>query len=440
MTTIETRSSIGWIGLCLVLLAPATARAVPWDLTLTIASQTAFSQVPIGGGLVRSTSTLDFTNVGSFLVRDLHAVPTRVCFGLSASPGCPDAGSRLTWNDTTGQWEGAGGVFVRVASEAFRLLVDPAVTNLGANPPEYVNGDNLSASFVGDLASSQTVSAQVVFEHPPSLGGLFFDLRGIGMVEQCGDGEVVGAETCDDGNTEDGDCCTSSCVLESDGSACDDGDACTTDVCAAGTCVGTDLPDDAPCDDGVLCTYATCQLGVCVGETVPDPGLTCRVASKSILVIKEPDATGAKDRLIWKWIGGTTPLAAFGDPSTEDGYELCVYDETSGELVAASEAPPSDFCNGKPCWKATGSTGWKYKDSGLTPDGVLLLSLKAGDGKSKIIAKGKGANLGLAPLPRPLPAALRARLLGGADDCWESEFSGAEVLKNDAKILKAKDS
>lgn len=39
----------------------------------------------------------------------------------------------------------------------------------------------------------------------------------------CGDGIVAGAEQCDDGNTIDGDCCSSDCQFEPVGTVCDDG-------------------------------------------------------------------------------------------------------------------------------------------------------------------------------------------------------------------------
>ncbi len=55
----------------------------------------------------------------------------------------------------------------------------------------------------------------------------------------CGNGRLECGEQCDDGNTLDGDCCSSSCQLESDGSICDDGDDCSGgETCLAGTCGG----------------------------------------------------------------------------------------------------------------------------------------------------------------------------------------------------------
>ena len=139
----------------------------------------------------------------------------------------------------------------------------------------------------------------------------------------CGDGVIEPGEQCDDGNTLDGDCCSSTCLFEPAGapctgsnpcltattcnsagvcgggtptpSACNDGNACTTnDTCASGVCVGgpalncndanvctTDscdpvagcvhTPNTAPCDDGNACTTRdTCANGRCVGGPPPD--------------------------------------------------------------------------------------------------------------------------------------------------------------------------
>jgi cysteine-rich repeat protein len=55
----------------------------------------------------------------------------------------------------------------------------------------------------------------------------------------CGDNIITSpTEQCDDGNTNNGDCCSSTCQFEGSGSACSDGDACTvSDTCdGAGTC------------------------------------------------------------------------------------------------------------------------------------------------------------------------------------------------------------
>ncbi len=75
---------------------------------------------------------------------------------------------------------------------------------------------------------------------------------------ECGDGVVDPDEQCDDGNTNDGDCCSSTCTFEVAGSPCSDGFWCTVgEACdGKGNCAGA-VPRD--CGDGIACTVDTCS-------------------------------------------------------------------------------------------------------------------------------------------------------------------------------------
>lgn len=66
----------------------------------------------------------------------------------------------------------------------------------------------------------------------------------------CGDGIVEGAEECDDGNTVDGDGCSSSCRIE--------------DPAAVGPC--DELEDGDECADGKLCLSGHCITPGCTGD------------------------------------------------------------------------------------------------------------------------------------------------------------------------------
>jgi len=65
------------------------------------------------------------------------------------------------------------------------------------------------------------------------------------VVQCCGNGTVDTGEQCDDGNTLDDDCCSSTCQFEASGSLCTpDLETCTDDVCdGAGTCQHPDFPN-----------------------------------------------------------------------------------------------------------------------------------------------------------------------------------------------------
>jgi Tol biopolymer transport system component len=187
----------------------------------------------------------------------------------------------------------------------------------------------------------------------------------------------------------------------------------------------------------------------CDGSTLacaPAPLAGCGRPVKALaaqLSLRRDGVTPAKDALQWKWKNGAaTALAEFGDPLTNDGVTLCVYDESGGTPVLHSEmvVPGGGLCNGKVCWKTAGTKGFKYGDATQTPDGVLKLGLTAGaEGKAKLQAKAsnKRGTLGsVGALPLPLPA--RVQLQSQAGACWEAVYTGAGVTTNDAGLFKGK--
>jgi YVTN family beta-propeller protein/cysteine-rich repeat protein len=61
----------------------------------------------------------------------------------------------------------------------------------------------------------------------------------------CGNGIVEPGETCDDGNTAAGDCCSPTCQIDPDGTSCSDGNVCNgEEVCHGGHC---EAPKDQTC-------------------------------------------------------------------------------------------------------------------------------------------------------------------------------------------------
>jgi glucose/arabinose dehydrogenase len=86
-----------------------------------------------------------------------------------------------------------------------------------------------------------------------------------GIVDEgcCGNGQLDFGETCDDSNTSDGDCCSSTCQADAAGTSCDDGNTCTgTDQCdGLGTCGGN-------CQVGTTCGNA-CLSNMTCQEPVP---------------------------------------------------------------------------------------------------------------------------------------------------------------------------
>jgi len=150
----------------------------------------------------------------------------------------------------------------------------------------------------------------------------------------CGNGDLDETESCDDGNTADGDACSADCQLETciaqttggypanplcfDASDCtvdtcntktgncqhvvdcNDGIGCTVDVCSGTSCTHT--PDPAPCSDGIFCNGAeVCEAQTgCVAGTVPDcdDTIDCTIDSCSVAkaaCVHTPDPAACSD-------------------------------------------------------------------------------------------------------------------------------------------------
>ena len=221
-------------------------------------------------------------------------------------------------------------------------------------------------------------------------------------------------------------------AYEPDDTVCDDDDACTSgDMCTAGICAGVAVacPACQTCESGLGCVAAPRDL--CLDPVEP---------FKALLLLKH-NTNDSRDKLIWKWIKGEeTVLEDFGDPLTRDDYTLCIY-ETVGEqpsVLLSATAPAGGQCAGRDCWKALSTTGFRYKDKELTPDGLDTIILKAGDdGKAKIIVKGKGAGLILpSPLDVELPVTVQLQSTNG--ECWQAGYFPVGVKKNEADMFKAK--
>jgi len=157
----------------------------------------------------------------------------------------------------------------------------------------------------------------------------------------------------------------------------------------------------------------------------------CKAAGKSLLLLKNNTTDDSKDKLVWKWLkGAATALGEFGDPTSTNNYNLCLYAGTS----SASVKIPAGAS-----WQTAGVTGYKFKDPSGTPDGAQKGLLKSGAaGKAKSLVKGKGANLPDSLVPM-LPLPVTVQLISDENSaCFEAVYILGNVKKNDAKQFKAK--
>jgi cysteine-rich repeat protein len=288
-------------------------------------------------------------------------------------------------------WDGTTGRIITIAeSDSFIRVLAPDGTLLDEYPgPQFPT----RTGFNGVTIIGTTL--YIVGTYAPGNDGDRIHV----LNSVCGDGHLGVGEQCDDGNTANGDCCSSTCQYESNGSPCSDGDGCTVDAC-----------------DGA---------GICVGHAPSN----CKSADKSLLLLKN-DATDAKDKLIWKWIkGADTLFSELGSPTTTSDYTLCLH---SG-VATASVALPSGTK-----WQASGATSFKYTDATGMPNGAQKALLTSGTGGSaKALVKGKGDNLPDA-LPPTLTLPVTAQLVGSNGTCFEAVYQVGDVVKNGAGQFKAK--
>ncbi len=261
-------------------------------------------------------------------------------------------------------------------------------------------------------------------------------------VPVCGDNVTEPGEDCDDGNTLNGDCCSSTCHFEAQGTVCaDDGVGCSIDACdGSGSCQHT--PDDSACSDGDPCTQDSCDLftGCASGAT---PAAVCpnNAPGKAQLLVTRNDAKPDKNKVQFKWLKGSFAGADFGDPTAANDYTLCLY--AGNGFLAELTAPAGTMtCGTRPCWTLSGSptTGIKYNDKQKPPahDGIKQLIGKAGvNGKAKLQLKAQGATIPSIMLGSGLPYPVTAQVVTSDGACWEATFTQADEKKNDGATFKA---
>ncbi len=152
---------------------------------------------------------------------------------------------------------------------------DPLVPHAVTGSPCNTNFYRIEGPCAGDIDPSTGL-------HSGTVETSLFSVQGR-SAQLCGDGildESVGEE-CDDGNTVDGDCCSSTCQNSgpaaigpaacAEGGAQDDANVCTTNSCTdVDGCVFTDI--SATCDDLNGCTNDSCDVTLgCLNDANTDP-------------------------------------------------------------------------------------------------------------------------------------------------------------------------
>jgi hypothetical protein len=189
---------------------------------------------------------------------------------------------------------------------------------------------------------------------------------------------------------------------------------------------------------GGTTTTSTTLPTIC--GSVPAGGCRPAAPGKSSVFLRN-HSDNKRDAFRWLWKGGGTALGDFLNPvSGAATYNFCVYDASADpQPLMATTVLPGGTCNGRPCWKTTGSTGFRYKNPAATPNGMTRATLKAGfiAPQAMVSTGGRGVNLPMFPLGLTLPVTVQLVAHQGiTTECWQSTYTSAS--KNDASQFKAK--
>jgi hypothetical protein len=141
------------------------------------------------------------------------------------------------------------------------------------------------------------------------------------------------------------------------------------------------------------------------------PAAGCRTGAKTQIQVVEKTAGKEQIKIKLDKLSADTAPAVFGDPvNGGTDYAVCLYDGSDARVATLCIPRTQQTCGTKPCWKASGTTGFKYTDKTLSSDGVLQLQLKGGaatKGKVGFKAKNNGSKGQLL-----MPTGVAAQLAG----------------------------
>lgn len=171
-----------------------------------------------------------------------------------------------------------------------------------------------------------------------------------------------------------------------------------------------------------------------VGEPPPcrvAPATGCRSAGRTSLLLRDR-ASANGDKLAWRLRAmQATSQAEFGDPTADTDYGLCLYDGSTGALLAAAHVSPSAAS-----WGVL-SDGYRYSDSAAAQDGITRITLRGSpNDRARVLVDGEGANLTVPTLPLQLP--VKVQLVNDAGVCWEAQYGAGDVIRNEPKRFKAR--
>ncbi len=181
-------------------------------------------------------------------------------------------------------------------------------------------------------------------------------------------------------------------------------------------------------------TTTTSTTSTTLPGTCPSSALVgCRQAEpyKSKLTIIDK-VVNSKDKVVWVWNKGeATSVGEFLNPVANAAtiYTVCLYDNSLGtQPLGKASVPSMGTCSSSPCWKALGSSGFRYNDKAAATDSVASIMLKEGiAGKARAKVKIKGGDFGNPSTPAPPLTGLVRMQLSNGTTCWEGYYSGFNI-------------
>jgi len=143
---------------------------------------------------------------------------------------------------------------------------------------------------------------------------------------------------------------------------------------------------------------------------------------------------GSKTQFNWSQ-GQAVSLGDFGDPTSGEIVQLCIYEQTAPDSYDLALAG-SPSASGGGVWTQR-PHGWKFRSRSGAPDGITSVVLKASANPLKAQVQVKAVNSPTFSLTPLQPGqSMIAQLVTSSGGCWGATFSTPTV--NSAVKLKAK--
>lgn len=115
-------------------------------------------------------------------------------------------------------------------------------------------------------------------------------------------------------------------------------------------------------------------------------------------------------------------------------YQLCFYDDlfVTPDLTIDLAIPSGALCDGLPCWRRSGTSGFAYKDPDRTPSGIEKVVIQVKDAQGRIAVSGRGGRLGFPVMdvhdPFPFNFGWSVVMVDGSSgQCWAA---GSGAIQN----------